>query len=503
MAGRQPTLAQLRPALQLALEVATAATGPLPGRVRNLVRSRRLPASWPATMRHVLEEDEEFRKLVCARAEEGSLGRLSWLWLSRPEGWAGQVEALVEAARTAREQEQEEEKEARSAAERIAELEGELARARSGARAASAASAELESDLEATRRRVARLEGELRSARAASEAEVSAATSAAASAAAGELRAARERAASLQADNDEQQRLIAALRAELHETRAARNRAEAAERSALQAHQHRVQAEVDGVRRSVGAAVGRAAAAAREMGDAMAEASRLLAGETGTRTGPPAMPPGAPVVPGAPWALGGVAGAGRGDDRSGGPAAGPAGTPPPGTGRRPPAARGERPRRHPLSLPPAVFDDSPEAAAHLVRAPGVHLVVDGYNVTFTSWTGDDLPALRHRLVTALSELAVRVKRPVTVVFDGADEGGRVGAPPVARPWLRIFFSASSVEADEVIVDAVRALPTQVPVVVVTNDRKVRDDVRRLGANVLSVDQLLGVLGRQPDGPGTP
>lgn len=495
MAGRQPTVAQLRPALQLALEVATATSGPLPGRVRNLVRNRRLPASWPVTIRHAIDEDEEFRSLVCSRADEPSLGRLGWLWLARPEGWEEQVDALVGEKLAARAQQEEQEREARLAAGRIAELEGDLARARAETMAASASSAAMEAELAASRLRVAELEEQLGSALAASHA-----AAAAASADAGELEALRRRSDSLQADHDGQQRLIAALRAELERTREDRDRAEAdarfsaAERTALQAARCRTEAEAADLRRSLGAAIGRAAAAAREMGDSMAEASRLLAGETSATPAETAAP-----SPGRP-------GPGRAAGESPAPGPDPSESPTDAPGRHSPArarpaARGER--RRPLSLPPAVLDDSPEAASHLVRVPGVNLVVDGYNVTFTSWTGDDLPALRHRLVAALSEFAVRLKRQVTVVFDGADDGGRVAAPPVARPWLRILFSASSVEADEVIVDAVRALPARVPVVVVSNDRRVGVDVGRLGANVLSVDQFLVVLGRQPDGPGPP
>lgn len=495
MAGRQPTVDQLRPALQLALEVATATTGPLPGRVRNLVRNRRLPASWPVTIRQAIDGDEEFRKLVCSQAEEPSLGRLAWLWLARPEGWAEQVDALVGDALAARAQQEEQEREARLAAGRIAELEGDLARARAETLSASASSTGMEAELAATRLRVTELEEQLAAALAASDA-----AAAAASADAGELRALRQRSDSLQADHERQQRLIAALRAEMERTRHGRDRAEAdarsstAERTVLQAARRRAEAEAQDLRRSVGSAIGRAADAARELGDSMAEASRLLAGETSaTPTDPPASSPGTPRPGGA-----------MGESPASGPGPSAFPTDAPGRrspGRRQPAVRGER--RRPLSLPPAVFDDSREAASHLVRVPGVHLVVDGYNVTFTSWTGNDLPALRHRLVTALSELAVRVKHQVTVVFDGTDDGGRVAAPPVARPWLRILLSASSVEADEVIVEAVRALPAEVPVVVVSNDRQVRVDVSRLGANVLSVDQFLVVLGRQPDGSGPP
>ena len=499
MAGLQPTLSQLRPALQLALEVAAAAPGPLPGRVRNLVRSRRLPGSWPVTIRQVLEEEEPFRQLVSAEADEKDLGPLAWLWLTRPDGWEDQVDDLLETSLDTEEQE----RDARLAAERIAGLEAELTGARADARAASEASSALERELAEWRRQVTRLEEQLRSARAEAERAADEARQAV-ERAADEARQAAERARSLEADNVRQARRLAALHAELDRTEGARRQARAdaeaaaAGRSAAEADRLRVEAGEQGLRRAVGPAVGRAAAAARELGEALAEASRLLAGGPGGpqpvpgprtplgagRPAPPARPaPAAPPVP----------------PLRPGPQPAPVPATRPGPGRADPLGGRDRPRRRPLPLPPAVFDDSPEAAAHLVRAAGVHLVVDGYNVTFTSWTGNDLPALRHRLVTALSELVVRVKLPVTVVFDGADEGGRVAAPPVARPWLRIVFSASSVEADEVIVEAVRALPAQVPVVVVTNDRRVRADVGRLGANVLSVEQFLGVLGRQPGG----
>lgn len=90
---------------------------------------------------------------------------------------------------------------------------------------------------------------------------------------------------------------------------------------------------------------------------------------------------------------------------------------------------------------------------------------------------------------------MRVQRSVTVVFDGRDEGGRVTAAGPARPWLRILFSASTVEADELILEAVHELRPEVPVVVATNDREVRDGAHRLGANVIEVGQLLAVLNR--------
>ena len=44
-------------------------------------------------------------------------------------------------------------------------------------------------------------------------------------------------------------------------------------------------------------------------------------------------------------------------------------------------------RRRPLPLPPAVFDDSAEAAAFLTGTDGVVLLVDGYNVSLAGWPG--------------------------------------------------------------------------------------------------------------------
>lgn len=127
------------------------------------------------------------------------------------------------------------------------------------------------------------------------------------------------------------------------------------------------------------------------------------------------------------------------------------------------------------------------------------LVVDGYNVTISSWPHLELPRQRQRLVDALAELAMRTGTTVDVIFDGADTGGRIRPPPAARHRVRVSFSPEDVEADEMIVDLVEALDFSQPVVVATDDRRVRDEVSRRGGNVISVAQLLAVLGRTPGG----
>ena len=142
-----------------------------------------------------------------------------------------------------------------------------------------------------------------------------------------------------------------------------------------------------------------------------------------------------------------------------------------GSSRRRPGRAAASPAPQPVALPPAVFDDSFEAADYLVRVPGMLLVVDGYNVTISSWPHLELPRQRHHLVNALAELAIRLGPAVHVVFDGTDSGGRFGPPAVARRRMRVTFSPEGVDADEVIVDLVEHLDASQPVVVATDDRR--------------------------------
>ncbi|MEO7837135.1 MAG: NYN domain-containing protein [Acidimicrobiales bacterium] len=161
---------------------------------------------------------------------------------------------------------------------------------------------------------------------------------------------------------------------------------------------------------------------------------------------------------------------------------------PPTTRHRPPA-----PRRRPAPLPPAIFDDSAEAAAHLVRVSDVLVVVDGYNAAMSIWPGVAPPELRQRLLDALCELVARTGADVHVVFDGVESVGP--ARPAARLGVRVTFSPPDVEADDVILAMVDELPPTRPVVVASSDRRVQEGARTRGANVVSSAQLGSVLGR--------
>jgi len=145
-------------------------------------------------------------------------------------------------------------------------------------------------------------------------------------------------------------------------------------------------------------------------------------------------------------------------------------------------------------LPPAIFEESSEAAEHLARLPGVVILVDGYNVSHAGWPGTPIAEQRRRLVDALTELVARTGADVRVVFDGADTPRSPTVATTART-VRVSFSPPEVEADDVIVAEVGQIPVHRPVVVASSDRRVRDEARARGANLLRSSQLLVLLGR--------
>jgi predicted RNA-binding protein with PIN domain len=158
------------------------------------------------------------------------------------------------------------------------------------------------------------------------------------------------------------------------------------------------------------------------------------------------------------------------------------------------ASTGSRPRRVPVALPGGMFDDTVEAAEHLLRTPGVVLVVDGYNVTMQGWPELSGADQRRRLVVALSDLAARTASQVEVVFDGA-EVEPLSVPTPARPLVRVRFSDPGIEADDVVIDLVCSIPAATPVIAASSDNRVREGARRFGANLLHARQLVAVLRR--------
>lgn len=160
-----------------------------------------------------------------------------------------------------------------------------------------------------------------------------------------------------------------------------------------------------------------------------------------------------------------------------------------------PSERSPRPERSPLPIPPGLVAESTSAAQHLVRAPRVVVLVDGYNVTIGRW-GQHLGITeqRDRLERAASSAAARTGADVWIVFDGADVESRAGSP---RSLVRVQFSESGEEADDVIIRLVSQIPSARPVVVVSDDNRVRRGAVAGGANLFTVEQFLGVCGLEP------
>ena len=429
------TEALVRPALQLAVAVARAGLEAdpaveAPRALRPFLRFARLPDHALGAVRRALENDPEFRSRVAGAAEEKALGRAAWLFLSRPAGWQEELGELAAAAGAAAEAAREARDE-RAASRRLAQAQQVLERTEQAAARARAEAAGAAAELAAERR-----------ARRAAE---------------GDLAAAAARIASLE-----------------HEVAATRQRVEA------------VEGELARAQGRVAALEGALEAATRPAPPPSLDARGLYAALAVLEDALGA------VRQALAEAVGASETAESGSVATAGPEAVPTPAPPSASGPR--AGSPAPARRRPTPLPPAVFEDSAEAASHLVRVRGVLLLVDGYNAAMSMWPGLSIEEMRMRLIDALGELAARSGADVHVVFDGAERTGSMSRPG-GRHSVRVTFSPPDVEADDVILDLVGGLPAARPVVVASDDRRVREGARARGANVISCAQLSAAVGR--------
>ncbi len=474
----------LRPALEAAVAVAKAGEEatpiePPPPALRPFLHFAKLPRPALVAARRVLDADDEFRARVLDAVTESEVGRSGWIYLARPEGWEEELAALLADAEDA----------GAAASERRAE--GDARKRLAGAEAARqrAEDAAAAAEAEATRA-VAALADERKARRAAADdltrlerrlAQVTV-----------ERDRAKEAARKAAAESEEGGRLVAELRFALDQI-------QAAELAAAEA-----------------AVVERQAAAEERAAAAAAAVARVAPPDplaTGHSPSPPpidtvgaaaALDEAAQAASSLATALAAVAsslkpaveaGAGVGPEGGAAKAPPPADSPDPPPVRRARAVRRVRPPvPQPVPLPPGIFDDSVEAAEHLVRVPGVVLLVDGYNVSLLWWPELPLAEQRQRLVDALAELSARTGAEVAVVFDGAEIAYPGVVPGTARP-VRVVFSPPGVEADDVVIARVAELRPFRPVVVASSDRRVQAGARLSGANVISSPQLLSVLHR--------
>ena len=471
----------IRRAVEAALAVARAGLTadpvvPPPAALRPYLTFAKLnPRSLDAIAR-VVEADDEFRARVAVVVDEDEVGRAGWLWLARPDGWGDELAAL-EADSSARAADAAEQREERAATRRLAAAQSALARAEE-------ATAHLVAEVDVLRAGLAAEQA----ARHRAEARVA------------ELGAQADQLASERRDavrnlKDTETRVVE-RGTQLNAARARIRALEAELRAAsLPAEQGETPGPVPEAPTPPASSVPEAPPAASGAGSPLPVAVPAVV-VTGVAHAAAAAASLADALAGVAEALEQAREDARAAPAPSADAAG--GTGPTASGAEVAMAgvdeAGAAPLRVPLTLPGGVFDDSVEAAEHLLRAPGAVLVVDGYNVTMTGWP--ELPAAeqRRRLVAAASDLAHRTATAVELVFDGA-EVEPLSVPAPMRSLVRVRFSEPGVEADDVIIDMVGRIPAATPVIVASSDNRVRAAVRRRGANVLHARQLVTLLRR--------
>jgi predicted RNA-binding protein with PIN domain len=137
-----------------------------------------------------------------------------------------------------------------------------------------------------------------------------------------------------------------------------------------------------------------------------------------------------------------------------------------------------------VALPLGIAPDTAEALEWLVHlATPVSVVIDGYNVTYLidpeHFSSGDL---RRQLVAGVGRLRRRSIAPhrIVVVFDSVEM--EAGESEVAPGGVEVRFTAAHLIADDEIVAL--AAGTSGPVVVVSNDRELRDRAEAEGALTL-------------------
>ncbi|MFI5044151.1 MAG: hypothetical protein ACHQDC_05115, partial [Acidimicrobiales bacterium] len=101
---------------------------PSPAALRPVIRFNRLPQRALSTVRDVVDHDEAFRAHVADSTDLSGLDRPSLLFLTRPDGWAEELELLADAAAedTARERAERDEVSALRRVDQLEELVGRL-----------------------------------------------------------------------------------------------------------------------------------------------------------------------------------------------------------------------------------------------------------------------------------------------------------------------------------------------------------------------------------------
>lgn len=127
------------------------------------------------------------------------------------------------------------------------------------------------------------------------------------------------------------------------------------------------------------------------------------------------------------------------------------------------------------------------AHARALLTPQHLVLVDGYNVSLNHRGHLTLEQQRAWLVKLLEAATARFRAEFAVFFDS-----RHGSPPSGSSsrTVRVRFTAPGVTADDELVFEVAAAPEDQPLLVVTDDRELRDRVRPYAVDLLHTGEFL-------------
>jgi predicted RNA-binding protein with PIN domain len=113
------------------------------------------------------------------------------------------------------------------------------------------------------------------------------------------------------------------------------------------------------------------------------------------------------------------------------------------------------------------------------------ILVDAYNFLFTYGSkASSLEKKREELIYSMDEFAEKLNCSIILVFDGERKKGRFQRSHVKH--LEIVYTPPEISADEYILEALRGSPKDEILTVVTSDRLLAKESKRLGAIVMTI-----------------
>lgn len=123
----------------------------------------------------------------------------------------------------------------------------------------------------------------------------------------------------------------------------------------------------------------------------------------------------------------------------------------------------------------------------------MHYYIDGYNMLFRLFQGDDLQKQRNHLINDLNKKISFLQIDVSIVFDATFQIGDRSRSHFRG--LELLFTAEGETADEYIIDEIKQHPHPQRETVVTSDKKLAAHVRRLSAKTESIEDFLSWINK--------